>query len=154
MSKNTILINASPDDVFDVLLDARMYPRWVVGAKHVRGVDDDWPAVGSRFHHRVGAGPIETADSTKILAVDRPRHLTLEVRFRPIGVGIVDLDVSPEWNGGSYVLMEEHPTAGPVHALRSKALDVATHLRNAVSLRRLRRLAERRARSRLAGAAR
>ena len=55
MSENTTVINASIDDVWSVLSDGWLYPLWVVGASRMRDVDPDWPAVGSRIHHSVGA---------------------------------------------------------------------------------------------------
>ena len=39
--------------VFATLVTPETYPMWLVGAKHIRAVDDGWPAVGTKFHHRV-----------------------------------------------------------------------------------------------------
>ena len=60
MSKNSVQIGVGPEQVFDVLDDAGAYPKWVVGARRVRRVDPNWPAVGSQFHHAVGTTPICT----------------------------------------------------------------------------------------------
>jgi uncharacterized protein YndB with AHSA1/START domain len=74
--------------VFEVLSDPNTYPRWLVGAREIRDVEPEWPALGSRFFHRVGlAGPLTVADSTKVVDVDPPRRLSLEVRVRPFGRG-------------------------------------------------------------------
>src|SRR5947209_6120364 len=49
-------IAASTADVYAVLIDPRSYPSWLPGAEGIREVDADWPAPGSRFHHRVRFG--------------------------------------------------------------------------------------------------
>lgn len=144
MARNTIDVDAPPTDVFEVLLDPYTYPHWVVGAKQVRSVDDDWPRPGSKFHHTVGAGPATVNDSSELIEVDPPHHLRLEVRFRPVGVGTVDFEVAPAAGGQSRITMSEAPKAGPVWHLWNRAMDTLTHVRNAVSLQRLKRQVERR----------
>lgn len=147
MSRNAVVVDAPPHDVFAVLLDPWAYDDWVVGAKRIRAVDDSWPAPGSRFHHSVGAGPTHIDDSTKILEVEPDEHLTLEVRFRPIGVGVVKATLAPLDHGvRTCLVLEEVASGGPARALQSRALDAVTHLRNALSLWRLRRLVLQRAR--------
>ena len=94
MALNSIRTRAEPDAVFDVLDDACAYPRWVVGARRVRAVDPSWPAVGSRFHHALGTSVGELHDSSLVLEHDRPRRLVLEVRFRPVGVARVSLEIA------------------------------------------------------------
>src|SRR3954468_7397574 len=77
-------------EVFDALADPHTYPSWLVGCREIRKVDDGWPAPGSRFHHRVGlVGPLTVNDDTESLEIESPRHLALEVRFRPLGRGRV-----------------------------------------------------------------
>ncbi len=144
MSRNVIEIRASPDAVFDVLDDARAYSDWVVGARRIRHVDDDWPAVGSRFHHAVGTAAGELHDFSRIIERERPSRLVLEVRFRPTGVARVELVVSAHAIGSEVVITEE-PTAGPAAWLPWLVTDPPFTLRNAVSLQRLRHEVERRA---------
>ena len=143
MARNRVTIDATPDDVFDVLVNPWTYPRWVVGAKRVRSVDDDWPRPGSRFHHSVGAGPATVSDSSELLSLDPPSSLRLEVRFRPIGVAVVDFDVRAE-GPGSVVTMSEEPRSGPVWAVWNRLLDASVHVRNELSLWLLRRVVEER----------
>src|SRR5215207_3487776 len=77
---------APVERVFEVVSDPRTYPEWLVGAREIRSVDEDWPQPGSRFHHRVGlVGPLTVADSSEVLEVDPPASLVLEVRARPFG---------------------------------------------------------------------
>lgn len=46
-------IEASRADVFAILADGWLYASWVVGAAHIRAVDEGWPDVGSRIHHNI-----------------------------------------------------------------------------------------------------
>ncbi len=72
--------------VFDALTTPETYPHWLVGCKDIRDVDDGWPKVGTAFHHRVGlVGPLTVADLSKVLEIEEPRRLQLEVRARPFG---------------------------------------------------------------------
>jgi uncharacterized protein YndB with AHSA1/START domain len=146
MPRNTIEIAASPGDVFAVLDDATASPKWVVGARRIRRVDDSWPTEGSRFHHALGLPGAELHDSSMIVRRDPPHRLELEVRFRPSGVAQVELDVMPA-PAGSTVSISERPLAGPFAWLPQVVSDPLLHLRNAWSLRRLRSEVERRVRS-------
>src|SRR6185369_15590794 len=92
--RNSISMSAPPEAVFEVLDDACAYPRWVVGARRVRHVDADWPAVGSRFHHAIGTAAGELHDSSKVLERVPPDRIVLEVRIRPTGVALVEIDVT------------------------------------------------------------
>jgi uncharacterized protein YndB with AHSA1/START domain len=142
MARNSIHVSATRDDVFDVLDDAWAYPRWVVGARRVRHVDPQWPAVGSRFHHAVGTAGAELHDSSKILERVRPERVALEVRFRPTGVARVEIDVVPD-GLGSVVTLVEMPIAGPLAWVPRVVTDPLLTVRNALSLQRLRHEIER-----------
>ena len=74
MAQNEVTAGVAPDEMFAVLIDPNAYPKWVVGTRQIRDVDRDWPNPGARFHHSVGVGPLETRDSTKILASRPPFH--------------------------------------------------------------------------------
>ncbi len=141
MSKNSVRTEGGPEQVFDVLDDAYAYPRWVVGTRRVRHVDPSWPAIGSAFHHAVGSAAGEIHDSSKVLERDRPRHLALEVRFRPIGVARVDLDVEAT-ESGSVVTITERPLSGPVAWLPKVVSEPLLSVRNALALQRLRHAAD------------
>ncbi len=143
MSHNSIRITATPDAVFDVLDDARAYPRWVVGARRIQGVDVEWPAVGSRFHHAIGTAAGELHDSSKVLGRDRPNRMVLEVRFRPTGVATVEIAVVAD-GSETVVSLQETPTGGPAAWLPRIITDPALWARNALSLQRLRHEIERR----------
>jgi Polyketide cyclase / dehydrase and lipid transport len=141
MAKNCVSTTLKPDDVFDHLLDAWRYPQWLLGASAIRAVDDDWPAVGSRFHHRVGFGPLKVNDRSKILEIDPPRLLKLHVRATPATQGIVTFTVEPTAEG-SVLWLEEGPALRLGETLRP-VLDPITHVRNKASLRNLSELMQR-----------
>ena len=127
----------SPERVFDYLLDPTTYPRWLIGAEAMRAVDDDWPAPGSRFHHRVGMWPVRIEDYTELVELDRPRMLQLSVRATPL----IRADVTFRCRGDeaeSILLLQEEPVYRGVGNLVRPVLDPVTHLRNHGSLRKLR----------------
>jgi uncharacterized protein YndB with AHSA1/START domain len=99
MSTTQAQFSVPPERVFTVLSDPEAYADWVVGAHSIRGADPTWPAVGSRFHHRVGIPPLTVADHTEVLEVDPSRRLVLRARARPIGTAIVALQLAPAKGG-------------------------------------------------------
>jgi uncharacterized protein YndB with AHSA1/START domain len=145
MARNVVYVDVPPERVFEVLADPRLYPRWVVGAKSLRSADADFPARGTRFHHRVGVGPLALADHTEVLEVVPPRRIVLRAKARPLGTATVVVEVDPDGRGSRVTLVED--PGDPLTALLFTPL---THLlvrvRNAESLRRLRAIAEWRAR--------
>ena len=64
-----------PARIFAVLSDPESSADWVVGSHSIRDADPNWPAVGSRFYHRVGTGPLTVKDRTEVLQVDPPHPL-------------------------------------------------------------------------------
>ena len=141
MAVNQRLLHASPERVFAVLMDASAYGDWVVGSDVIRDADATWPAVGSRFHHRVGAGPFKLNDHTKVLENDPPRRLVLHARGRPLGTALVEMTLEPQ---GEETLVTMREVAGD--ALSRIGINPLTdwlvHLRNREALRRLARIAE------------
>lgn len=135
----SIEMNATPEEIFAVLADGYAYDDWVVGAKQIRRVDDNWPAKGSMFHHELGVGPIDIKDSSKVLEVDAPHRLLMSVRFRPAGTADVELTLEPIDETTTRVVMRETPTSGAARAL-ALATSMMLLVRNEWSLLRLRRL--------------
>ena len=144
MARSALAVAAPPETVWEVLSEPEYYGHWVVGSSEIRVWDEDWPAPGSRFHHRVGFKPLTLADHTEVLESEPPSRLVLRAKSRPLGVARVEMIIAPH-PAGSLVTMIEDPdvplggllTPPPVHAL--------IRLRNGESLRRLRSLAEKRA---------
>ena len=126
--------------VFGVLVEPETYPQWLIGAEAIRSVDDGWPAVGSRFHHRVGLGPFTVPDSTTVLEVDAPELLALLVRARPFVSAVARFEVHPTDDHQCIVTLEEEPTLRTLGNLVRPVLDPLVHVRNHRSLRRLARV--------------
>lgn len=129
-------MNCTPEEVFKVLLDAYLYPRWVVGAKSIRRVDDEWPSIGAAFYHRVGAGAAEVKDKSEILELDAPRRLVLRTYVRPAGIARVVLTAHAD-GSNTLVTIEEELEEGTRMKSFSRLVDPVIHLRNVESLRRL-----------------
>lgn len=141
MAVNHRTIAASPEAVFRVLGNGWLFPVWVVGASRMRGVDPQWPAVGSRIHHSVGAWPALINDYTELLEWDPPRRVAMRARLWPVGEATVELDVEPA-DGGCSVTMTETPTSGPFAWAPRPVVDTSVRLRNVETLKRLAYLAE------------
>ncbi len=148
MSVNEIEVDAPPAAVWAVLADPPSYEEWVVGNKAIRDYDPDWPAAGTEFHHKVGFGPLGVKDKTVSLEAVKSRRLAMNVRAFPAGQGVVTFDLT-EAGEGTHVRMEELPAGGPVKRLWP-VLAPLVKVRNAETLRRLRRLAESRHRAQIA----
>ena len=134
---NTIVIEAPPDAVFDVLSDGHLYAEWVVGAHHSCPVDPRWPEPGARLVHRSGIPPFTLQDTTSVISADRPERMRLEARVRPLLIATVDLTVEAHVDG-SIVNMEERAVGGLARYAPTRVTDAAFRRRNAASLSRLR----------------
>lgn len=129
-------IEAGAAEVFAVLIDPNTYPSWLAGASEMRDVDDDWPAIGSRFHHRVGIRPLTIADNSQVLAIETDRMLRLAVRARPLISAVVTFTVLGQGER-CVVSFEEEPGPRAIGNLVRPLLDPVTHVRNHASLKRL-----------------
>ncbi len=136
-------VDAPPEQVFAQLLDAWLFPTWVVGAAHIRAVDPTWPAPGSRLHHQVGPWPVSIKDSTQVVTLDAPARLVLRARAWPVGEAEVDIRVEPD-GGGSKVTMLEAPRRGPGLWLDNPVQRWVLRRRNREALARLATIAENR----------
>ncbi len=142
MAVNQIDMHVAPERVFDVLSDPRSYGRWVVGSRAIHAADPAWPAPGSVFEHTQGFGPLPLLrDHTIVLASTRPAMLRLRVQARPLTVAHVTLRLAPHASG-TRVVMEEVPADLRSKITMNPLVDPLIRLRNAESLRRLKRLAE------------
>ena len=134
-------LNCSPEQVFAVLNDGWMYPRWVVGASRMRDVDDGWPALGTKLHHSFGVWPALIDDSTEVLEIEPGKRLVLEARGWPVGKARVDITVKPNGNG-SLVTISEDATGGPARLVPEPIRQASIDFRNRETLRRLGYIAE------------
>jgi hypothetical protein len=136
-------MNATPDQVWQVLSDGWLYPLWVVGASRMRDVDEGWPAPGTRLHHSVGTWPLLIDDVTESVEQVPGSRLVLHAHAWPAGRATVELKLSPVGTD-TEVTIEEQATAGPAALVPQAVQDPMLTWRNVESLRRLAFLAERR----------
>ena len=148
MSRTVMVLRAPAEDIWAVLAEPRTYPRWVVGARHIRGVEGRWPSPGSRFFHQVGFGPFTVKDWTRSTEELPGRRLVMHARMWPFGSARVAVDLEPLGDDATRVTMVETPVRGPVDIVYNRFLDALVDWRNAVSLRRLGAIAARRRRYR------
>lgn len=144
MACNVAVLPAPIHDVFSVLADPKSYGYWVVGSSSIRDADPDWPAVGSRLHHRVGIGPFKLNDDTEVLEVSEPTRLVMHARARPFGTARVELSLVDVEGRSTQVTMVEEPGDRVSRLLHNPLVDFLLRRRNDESLRRLRQLAGRR----------
>lgn len=133
-----------PAAVFATLADGWSYAGWVVGNSHIRDVDDDWPAKGSRIHHSAGAWPLQVEDSTTVLDVEENRMLLLEAHLLRLGIAHIRFTLTPNATGTS-ITMAEKLVGGAAGILPVPVQKVLLTGRNRETLRRLSDLARPRA---------
>jgi NAD(P)-dependent dehydrogenase (short-subunit alcohol dehydrogenase family)/uncharacterized protein YndB with AHSA1/START domain len=142
MARNRVRIGRPPEEVFAVLSDPGRYPEWVVGAAGVRDHDDEFPAVGSRFHHNVGTWRVGLKDHTEVIEVDPPRRLVLKAKARPLGTATIEFELE-ERAGDTELSLEERPGDRLTSLIAGNPVfDAALRIRNAEALARLKRLVE------------
>jgi len=137
MAHNEIDIGAPPERVFAILSEPRSFARWVVGSREIRRADPGWPNVGTAFDHRVGIWPLTLADNSEVV----PRLLKLLVKARPFSRAYVTLNLKAS-NGGTLLSMDEFAADARSRVFFNALTDPLVHLRNNVSLRRLKALSE------------
>jgi hypothetical protein len=141
MARNEQMIDAPAGAIFDVLSDPRGYAYWVIGSMEIRDADPAWPAVGSRFHHTVGMGPLKIKDHTVVEKVEHERFLQIEAKTRPLGSARVKLFLEPV-DGRTRVTMVEDPANKPTAFVFTPLMHLLIRARNLRSLDRLAELAE------------
>ena len=146
MATNVRTVDATSEQVWDVISDGWLYPSWVVGASRMREVDEHWPGVGARLHHSVGSWPLLVDDTTEVVEVEPGVCLRLHARAWPTGKAGVTIRLVSK-GAGTEVTMEEDPVAGPAVLVPRLARDPLLTWRNVESLRRLAYIVERRPRT-------
>jgi uncharacterized protein YndB with AHSA1/START domain len=149
MPVNEIEVDAPPEAVWEVLAHPPTYEEWVVGNQGIRDHDPNWPNPGTEFHHKVGFGPLAVRDKTVSLEAMPPGRLVMNVRALPVGHGIVTIELTGQ-GGGTRVRMSECAAGGPVKMLWP-VFSPLVKVRNAETLRRLKRLAETRSQAPVSG---
>ncbi|MER7273751.1 SRPBCC family protein [Dactylosporangium sp. NPDC000244] len=143
MAKRRKLVRTSPDRIFAVLADGWTYASWVVGASHIRDVDEAWPAAGTRLRHQVGPWPLHITDVTSVRAVIPGQMLELHARAWPLGAATVRLDLEPV-EAGTRVTLTYDLTEGIGRYLPRRVQAALLGPRSAEMLSRLADIAVRR----------
>ena len=143
MATVTATIHTSPEAVFAVLADGWLYSNWVVGTSHMRAVEANWPAVGSRLHHAAGVWPAVARDESVVEELEPNRRLVLTAKGRPLGEArvVIELEAS---GAATLITMTETPVAGPGKWAHNPLSEAILVRRNVEALARLAALAERR----------
>lgn len=141
---NHRLIRCGPQDVFSVLADGSLLPRWIHEGSAVQGLDQAWPLPGSHSRHSSRLGPIPLHDGTSIMEWDPPRHMKLTVHGRLVGSTVITLDVEVGANG-CLAHLSETVLHGPGLLVPDRLRRAGLHLQNGERLQRLATLAETRA---------
>jgi Activator of Hsp90 ATPase homolog 1-like protein len=137
MTEVVLTAPTSPEALFRVLADGWSYASWVVGAAHIREVDADWPAPGSRIHHSVGPWPLVVQDVTTVRAVHPPNSIELGARLWPVGEALIRLELTESGPDSTEIRMVEQIVRGPGRVLPDSVQALALVPRNRESLRRL-----------------
>jgi hypothetical protein len=143
MAEVSRLVAAGPEEVFAVLADGWTYSNWVTGTSHIRAVDRDWPAPGTRIHHAAGIWPVVTRDETVVEGVVPAYRLDLTARGRPLGEARVTILLRP-YGPHTRVEMIETPSAGPGRWIHNPLAEALLARRNTETLARLAATVERR----------
>jgi uncharacterized protein YndB with AHSA1/START domain len=130
-------IGTSPDRIFAVLADGWSYASWVVGAAHIRDVDDGWPAVGTRIHHRIGPWPLQIQDQTVVREMEPNRLLELDAHAWPFGEARIRLTLEHLSPTATRVRMAETLSSGIARLTPKTALSLMLRPRNSEALHRL-----------------
>ncbi|BFU45231.1 SRPBCC family protein [Krasilnikovia sp. MM14-A1004] len=130
-------VNTTPERIFAVLADGWSYASWVVGAAHIRDVDEGWPAVGARIHHRIGPWPLQIDDKTVVRAVVPGRFLELDAQAWPLGAATVRIRLEPLSATTTRIRMAETLSSGIGRLLPGPVQAALLRPRNAEALRRL-----------------
>ncbi|MGQ4598223.1 SRPBCC family protein [Nocardia sp. R6R-6] len=131
------IIPTSPERIFAILADGWLFSAWVVGATHIREVDDDWPAVGSKLHYSAGVWPLTVDDTTEVVAMAPPRMLELEAKLRPLGSAWIRLELVATASGDTEIRMYEHSKHGLGALIPTTVQELLLVPRNKESLSRL-----------------
>ncbi|MBF6339566.1 SRPBCC family protein [Nocardia abscessus] len=132
-----ITVPTTPEQVFAVLADGWLFSTWVVGATHIRDVDDDWPAVGTRLHYSVGVWPFTADDTTQVISVEPPHMLELEAKLSPLGSAWIRLELVETASGETEIRMYEHAKKGLGTMVPNVLQEILLVPRNKESLSRL-----------------
>ncbi|MGH3833701.1 MAG: SRPBCC family protein [Pseudonocardiaceae bacterium] len=140
MAVLNVLVDRDPKQVWSVLSDGWSYAEWVVGTRHIRDVDTDWPAQGSRLRYVLSVGRWTVEDVTTVRLVDPERRLELEANAGQLGSARVSFELLPWGEDHTVVIVDEHPLTGPGARLHWAGVEVLLRFRNQRMVRSLARV--------------
>jgi uncharacterized protein YndB with AHSA1/START domain len=144
MAVLNVLIEHSPEQVWQVLSDGWAYAEWVAGTRNIRDVDEGWPEPGTRIHYTLGIGRWTLDDVTTVRVMEPGRRLELEAHARRLGSARVSIELLGWGRDRTIVIIDEHPLTGPGARWHSVPLDAALRLRNRRMMRSLARVVDER----------
>lgn len=130
--------------VWEVLRDGFAYADWVVGTSAIRAADLDFPEVGSKLHYRLGRGPVRFDSQTVVTGLVDGHQISLEAHAWPVGTAAITIRTDDRGRR-TRVSISEHPERGLAALVHNPAADLLIKVRNVEALRRLERLARKRA---------
>lgn len=136
-----VLVKRSPEQVWDFLSKGDRYAEWVIGTQRIRGVDDNWPDIGSNVHFSFGVGPWSIDDRTTVRNAEPPSVLELEVHAGRIGTARLLFEIR-RWGDHAVVVLDEHPLSGPGAHFHNMLIDLGLRFRNRRMLDKLAKLIE------------
>ena len=154
MAVLNVLIEGSPERVWDVLSDGWAYAEWVAGTQDIRDVDANWPEPGARIHYSIRVGRWTLDDVTTVRAMEPRRRLELEAYAGRLGSARISIELV-DWDGDrTVVIIDEHPLTGVGARWHSAPLEAALRWRNRRMMGSLARVVGDRQQGRQPGAAR
>jgi hypothetical protein len=153
MAVLNVLIEFSPEQVWQVLSDGWAYAEWVAGTRNIRDVDARWPEPGARIHYTFGAGPLTLDDVTTVRVMEPCRLLELEAQAQRLGSARISIELLDWGQDRTVVIIDEHPLTGPGARWHSAPLDAALRVRNRRMTRSLARVVRERYQGRQLGVA-
>lgn len=129
MAVLNMLIERSPQQVWEVLGDGRAYAEWVAGTRDILAADAHWPEPGAQIRYTAGVGRLTFDDVTTVRLMDPGRRLELEAHAGRLGTARISLQLLGWGEGRTLVIFDEHPLTGPGARWHSAPLEAALRLR-------------------------
>ncbi|MBQ1093906.1 SRPBCC family protein [Streptomyces sp. B93] len=135
------LIEASPQQVWDVLAASDRYGEWVVGTAKSRPCRGNWPEVDAALTYEFRLGPATLTNETVVRRCEEGSALELEAIAGPLGTARIAIELRP-WGEHCLVIVDEHPLRGTGGRLHNVAVEGLIQLRHRTMLARLAEICE------------
>lgn len=125
-----VLIERSPEQVWQVLSDGWAYAEWVAGTRNIHHVDDHWPEPGAQISFSFGVGRLTIDDVTTVRLMEPCRRLELEAYAGRLGSARISIELLRWGQDRTVVIIDEHPLTGLGARWHSFPVEAALRLRN------------------------